>query len=42
MATEKLLHTCDVYGTGYAKDAFIDKIDDTVYVFTIQQELQML
>ena len=28
---KKLLHTCDVYGTGYAQDAFIDKINDTVW-----------
>lgn len=26
-----LIHTCDIYGTGYAQDAFIDIIDDNVW-----------
>ena len=26
-----LLHTCDVFGTGYAQDAFIDILDDKVW-----------
>ena len=26
-----LVHTCDFYGTGYAQDAFIDKLNDKVW-----------